>query len=52
MLGRIVAVLIDDDLAAGPHIKTFDASALASGVYIFVLQTKSSLHVQKALLLR
>ncbi len=36
--GRRVAQLIDGVLAAGPHIATFDAAALAPGVYECVLQ--------------
>jgi hypothetical protein len=34
MIGRVVAVLVDGEVAAGVHTATFDASALESGVYM------------------
>jgi hypothetical protein len=37
VLGRTVQVLVDDVKPAGSHEVTFDASALAGGVYLYRL---------------
>ena len=37
LLGREVAVLVDEVRAAGSHQVSFDASALGSGVYLYRL---------------
>ncbi len=39
LLGREVAVLVDAPLSAGSHAATFDATGLASGVYMVRLNT-------------
>ena len=59
MLGKEVAVLANGELAAGTYSRVFDATGLASGVYVYRLQvsgkgpaTPSSVRTQKALLLR
>ena len=39
MLGRRVAVLVDDRVVSGHHEVNFDASNLASGMYIYQLRT-------------
>jgi hypothetical protein len=41
LLGRIVATLVDAPMQPGVHGLTFDASALASGVYVLALHTPS-----------
>jgi hypothetical protein len=38
MLGQQVAELVNEPLKAGPHARIFDASNLASGTYIYVLE--------------
>lgn len=42
ILGQSVAVLADENRAAGVHIVEFDASGLASGVYLYRLTTPGS----------
>jgi hypothetical protein len=37
LMGREIAVLVDGPKAAGEHSITFDASELASGVYMYEL---------------
>lgn len=39
VLGREVAVLVDGFLKAGEHAFEFDATGLASGTYVYVLET-------------
>jgi len=39
ILGRTVAVLVDGLVEAGRYSVTFDATALSSGTYLYVLQT-------------
>jgi glucuronoarabinoxylan endo-1,4-beta-xylanase len=41
LLGREVSVLVNERKAAGVHFVRFDASALASGVYIYRLQART-----------
>jgi hypothetical protein len=37
-LGRLVTLVVDEELAAGPHDLQFDGSSLASGVYMYELR--------------
>ncbi len=52
MLGREVAVLFDGVKKQGYHSITFDASALASGVYIYRLNTNTGAITKKMTLLK
>jgi hypothetical protein len=52
MLGREVAVLIDERLAPGMHSADFDASRLASGVYLYRLTAGGSVATRKMVLTR
>jgi hypothetical protein len=50
MTGREVAVLVDGMRPAGEHSVTFEASALPSGIYMYVLET-GGLRISRKLLL-
>lgn len=52
LLGREVALLVDERLNAGQHSVTFDASHLASGVYVYRLQAGEEVHTRKLILVR
>jgi hypothetical protein len=52
LLGREVAVLMDEDKTAGSYSVRFDASGLASGVYVYRLSTSNGTLSRKMLLLR
>jgi beta-1,2-mannobiose phosphorylase / 1,2-beta-oligomannan phosphorylase len=52
MLGRQVAVLVDERRAAGSYRDVFDGSGLASGVYIYQLRAGSSVQSRTMLLLK
>lgn len=41
LLGRILAVVVDEVLPAGPHEVTFDASGLPNGAYVYHLSAES-----------
>jgi hypothetical protein len=49
-LGRLVAVLLDDEHAAGWHEATFDGSGLASGVYLYRLEAGPFAQTRRLLL--
>ena len=40
MLGRAVATLVDGAMVAGTHTISFDGSGLASGVYLYRLESE------------
>ena len=40
VLGRVVATLVEGPVSAGEHTVHFDATGLASGVYIYRLQAR------------
>jgi len=52
VLGREVAVLVDGVMQTGSHSVRFDASGLASGIYLYRLEANGSLLVRKMLLMR
>ncbi|MEK9137064.1 MAG: T9SS type A sorting domain-containing protein, partial [Bacteroidota bacterium] len=52
ILGREVATLVNEELRAGNHDATFDASSLASGVYFYRLTSGSFSATRKLLLLK
>ncbi|MFW6348185.1 MAG: glycosyl hydrolase, partial [Cyclonatronaceae bacterium] len=50
--GQRVATLVDADMPAGRHVATFDGQALASGVYIYRIQTPAGSISRKMTLLK
>jgi hypothetical protein len=52
VLGREVAVLVDEMKAPGVYRVTFDASAFSSGVYLYQLRAANHLQTRKLCLLR
>lgn len=50
--GRVVATLVDNVQAPSTYRVTFDASGLASGVYLYQLQTPSQTIAKKMLLMK
>ncbi|KAB2924653.1 MAG: T9SS type A sorting domain-containing protein [Bacteroidetes bacterium] len=52
MLGQEVATVVNGLQNAGPHSVRFDASNLASGMYLYKLQTGSFSDVKKMMLLK
>jgi hypothetical protein len=52
LLGREVAVLVDGMQAAGAYTVTFDASTLASGVYVYTLRAGDRVVTKKMLLMK
>ena len=52
LLGREVAVLANRQIDAGHHSVSFDASTLASGLYVYRLQARGFVESRKLLLLK
>jgi photosystem II stability/assembly factor-like uncharacterized protein len=52
LLGREVAVLVDEVQAPGRHEVTFDARGLASGMYMYRLQSGSLVETKRMVLVR
>ena len=52
ILGREVAVLLNEELMAGSHIINFNASNLASGTYIYRLNGNGNSLTRKMILLK
>jgi len=52
LLGKEVAVLANGVRSAGPHMVSFNAGNLASGVYFYKLQTESTLLTKKMVFIK
>jgi photosystem II stability/assembly factor-like uncharacterized protein len=52
MLGKEVATLVNEKLSLGSYEKTYDASGLASGVYLYQLKAGGFIQIKKLLLLK
>jgi hypothetical protein len=52
LLGREVAVLVDERMAPGSYETKFDAASLPSGTYIYRLTAGAFVQSRKMLLLR
>jgi hypothetical protein len=52
VLGREVAVLVNEVKAPGSYEASFDATGLASGVYLYTLQAAGFVQTRKMLLVR
>jgi hypothetical protein len=52
LLGRRVALLVDERVSGGVHEVTFDASNLSSGVYLYQLQTGSATLSNRMMLIK
>ncbi len=50
--GRLIQTLADGQYPAGTHQVTFDASAFASGVYLYRLESPNAVHTRKMLLIK
>jgi Secretion system C-terminal sorting domain len=50
VLGQPVKTLVNEEVAAGTHEVTFDASAMASGIYFYTLRTGSFIETKKMIL--
>ena len=52
VLGREVAVLVDERMTAGTHQINFDGAALASGVYLYRLEVGNQVQSRKMVLIK
>ena len=52
ILGNKVTDLVNQEMAPGNYTANFDASSLASGVYIYRLQTGSLMQTRKMILMK
>jgi hypothetical protein len=52
MLGQEVATLVNADMLPGSYETTFDAAGLASGMYVYRLQTPTAALTQRMMLLK
>jgi hypothetical protein len=52
VLGREIALLVDEMKQPGTYIATWDASGLSSGVYFYRLQSGGFVETKRMILLR
>jgi len=52
LLGEVETVLVNEDKDAGTHNINFDGSRLASGVYLYQIQTNTSIQNRKMMLIK
>jgi hypothetical protein len=52
ILGKEIAILVNEVQEAGPHQCNFDASGLDSGVYYYILESGGSVHTKKMFLVK
>lgn len=52
VLGRLIGVLIDEQLNRGTYVYNFNASNFASGIYIYVLKSGNNIISKKMILLK
>jgi hypothetical protein len=52
LLGQLVATAVNGRMEAGRHVISFDASHLATGVYLYRLSAGTFVDARKMLLLR
>ena len=52
MIGQRVATLVNETVSAGSHTVSFDAGALSSGIYLYRLQTGSTVLTKKMTLIK
>jgi hypothetical protein len=52
MLGREVAVLVNEELASGTHTVNFNANDLSTGTYVYQLTSNGNVISNKMVLLK
>jgi hypothetical protein len=52
LMGRVVATLVDEQLAPGEYTAVFDAGRIASGMYLYRIQAGSYVTTQRMILLK
>jgi hypothetical protein len=52
LMGRKVKTLVDEELPAGEHFRIFHAEGLASGIYIYRMNTENFIYSKQVVLLK